>query len=85
MLKFKIQTSSVPAPKMPNNSTEEAHDPRELCKYYYDRQAKGREWGPGPNPRTNKQTNKQTIPLNHRNLDNLGLKCTLLQFMLHNM
>ena len=27
-------------------STEGAHDPGELCKYGYDRQAKGREWTP---------------------------------------
>ena len=46
---------TVPAPKMLRISTEGAHDPGELCKYGYDRQAKEREW-----VLTLKQTNKQS-------------------------
>ena len=51
-----------PAPKMLLISTEGAHDPKELCKYGYDCQAKGENESRGshlsPNPRTNKQANK---------------------------
>ena len=49
----------VPALKMLRLSTEGAHNPKELCKYNYYRQAKGRERDPGltssPNPRTNNE------------------------------
>ena len=43
-------------------STEGAHDPGELCRYGYNRQAKGESESRGshlnPNPRTNKATRK---------------------------
>ena len=49
----------VLAPKMLRISTEGAHNPEELGKYNYYRQAKGRERDPGltssPNPRTNNE------------------------------
>ena len=38
-------------------STEEAHDPGELCRYGYDCQALW--FTSDPNPRTNKQTNNK--------------------------
>ena len=48
----------VPAPKM----LLYKHNPKELCKNSYDRQAKGESESRGshlnPNPRANKQTNK---------------------------
>ena len=47
------------------SSTEGARDLKEVCKFGYDGQAKGREWASRPtstpNPRTNEQTNKQRI------------------------
>ena len=43
-------------------STEEAHDPRELCKYDYDRQAKGESEPHGSHLiLTLEQTNKQRL------------------------
>ena len=46
-------------------STEGANDTGELCKYGYDRQAKGESESRGshlnPNPRTNKQTPKHRL------------------------
>ena len=52
----------VPAPKMLRISTERANHPKELRKYDYYRQAKGRERDPGPtsspNPRPNNQQSR---------------------------
>ena len=64
-LKQNYDGISVQTPKILFNSTEGALDLRELFKYGYDRQAKGREGAPQltstPNPRTNKQTTTESI------------------------
>ena len=44
-------------------STERAHDPRELCKYSYDCQAKGESGSHGSHLNPNARTNKQTTSL----------------------